>query len=585
MPRIPIHPALPLLALAPVAAAQVDLQPAPEGVLAAFDQGAGLLQTLDLPAAPTEPFQVEIFLDGAPHTVHFAPFSLRSDEFEVRVQQADGSWVVADPTPPATVRGIVQGFPESWVAGSLVDGELSAIARLHAGDTMWGIQSVSQVDATAPRGLHLLFDEADSQLPAALCGTPAVQAPRQGELGTPGPDGGSGSKYTEISCDADVQYYNQNGSSVTATTNDIENIINGCDAIYDSDFNVRYEIGTILVRTSEPDPYSTSSASPLLNQFKSEWIANQVGIKRDVAHLFTGKNIVGSTIGIAYLNGVCSVSSGYGLSQSKWTGSLTARIALTAHELGHNWGANHCNGTSDCKIMCSGLGGCSGILTSFGSSASAEISLKKSIATCLTGPPPTVAPTLFSASPSTVGAFGSAPITVSGVELEWVESVTVGGQSLPSPGGFLVLGENELYITVSDPPSLGTVPLVATNPIGASNPVNITFTEQSPPALVNSFWAITETDYEWKFGGGPGDLWFLNIAVNDLTTAPFLGFDFLLNTVQAASGVLGAAGVESFEINLLPTAVGLTFYSQVVTVDGSGAVEPPTNVTTSFVLL
>ena len=574
------------LALALPAAAQSAFPaPAPPGVLAAFDQSAGWLQSVELPDAPEAPFEARLFLDGELRTVMFAPFSLRAEEFQLLVQGEDGTIQSVEPAAPATVRGVVQGFPESWVAGSLVDGQLSALVRLKQGESMWGVQALAEVDASAPQGLHLIYSEADSVLPEGLCGVSPDASLRLPEPGPPGADGGSGSKYTEISCDADVQYFNQNGGSVTATQNDIESIINGVDAIFDSDFNVRYLIGTILVRTAEPDPYSTSSPSPLLSQFKAEWLANQTGIKRDVAHLFTGKNLVGSTIGIAYLNGICSTGSGYGLSQSKWTGSFTARVALTAHELGHNWGASHCNGDPDCKIMCSGLGGCTGILTSFGSSASASISLKAAISSCLSGPPPTSAPVLLSAKPSSVPAFGSTPITVTGTELEWVETVTVGGVVLSSPGGFIPLGENELYLTVGAPPGLGANPVVATNPIGASNSLDVTFTE-SAPVLVTSFWALTGTDHEWNFAGGPGDLWFLNIAVNDPTTVPFSGFDFLANTTQVASGVLSPAGLGSFEVNLLPSALGLTFYSQVVQLDGgTGQLEAATNIPTSFVLL
>jgi hypothetical protein len=40
---------------------------------------------------------------------------------------------------------------------------------------------------------------------------------------------------------------------------------------------------------------------------------------------------------------------------------LSERTALTAHELGHNWNADHCDGANPCNIMCSHIDGCSGI--------------------------------------------------------------------------------------------------------------------------------------------------------------------------------------------------------------------------------
>ena len=56
----------------------------------------------------------------------------------------------------------------------------------------------------------------------------------------------------------------------------------------------------------------------------------------DLKHLFTGKDLSGSVVGIAYIGGVCKRYS-YGLTQSYST--LTAKIF--AHEIGHNLGASH----------------------------------------------------------------------------------------------------------------------------------------------------------------------------------------------------------------------------------------------------
>jgi hypothetical protein len=51
--------------------------------------------------------------------------------------------------------------------------------------------------------------------------------------------------------------------------------------------------------------------------------------------------------------------------------------------MGHNWGALHCNGDADCRIMCSGIGGCAGSPTAFGNSATNSISNFADTRTCL----------------------------------------------------------------------------------------------------------------------------------------------------------------------------------------------------------
>ena len=67
---------------------------------------------------------------------------------------------------------------------------------------------------------------------------------------------------------------------------------------------------------------------------------NQTGVQRDVAQLFTGRNLDGSVIGIAYPGGICT-NFGYNLVQNY--GNLGCATDLSAHELGHNWSAGHCS--------------------------------------------------------------------------------------------------------------------------------------------------------------------------------------------------------------------------------------------------
>lgn len=148
----------------------------------------------------------------------------------------------------------------------------------------------------------------------------------------------------ELACDADFQYFQDYGST-TATMNRIESVINTLNLQYESEVNITHQITTILVRTSSNQPYTSTNAVTLLNQFRNEWLANQGGIQRDVAHLFTGKNINGGTIGIAWIGAVCS-SFGFGLAESDFNNNFACATDLSAHELGHNWSAQHCTCTS-----------------------------------------------------------------------------------------------------------------------------------------------------------------------------------------------------------------------------------------------
>jgi hypothetical protein len=69
----------------------------------------------------------------------------------------------------------------------------------------------------------------------------------------------------------------------------------------------------------------------------------------------------GGVIGYAGVGVVCNRSRAYGMSQTRFTSNLGRRTALTAHELGHNWNAVHCDQAAQCNIMCSSINGCDGI--------------------------------------------------------------------------------------------------------------------------------------------------------------------------------------------------------------------------------
>jgi len=65
-----------------------------------------------------------------------------------------------------------------------------------------------------------------------------------------------------------------------------------------------------------------------------------------LAHLFTGRNLDGGTVGIAYLGVLCSSGFGYGVNQN--LNSDTTSALVVAHELGHNFDAGHDNDPDAC---------------------------------------------------------------------------------------------------------------------------------------------------------------------------------------------------------------------------------------------
>lgn len=156
-------------------------------------------------------------------------------------------------------------------------------------------------------------------------------------------DGVETYKIITISTDADELWYARYGDNSNL---EIARIINAAEALYFSAIGLGFSINTQHVYT-QSSPYSSTNAGGLLNQFVTNPAnADNLAPTRqqyfsdiDAKHLFTGKDLDGSAVGIAYIGTMCSYSSlSFGLSQA--TPNDTT-IAVFAHEVSHTLGATH----------------------------------------------------------------------------------------------------------------------------------------------------------------------------------------------------------------------------------------------------
>ena len=147
----------------------------------------------------------------------------------------------------------------------------------------------------------------------------------------------------EIALAADYMMVDDFGS-VNAVDNEICGILNDVQGNYDDEFAdvIEYDLSDVFISDcSTCDPWTNSTnASTLLNSF-TNWAPSGFS-GHDVATLWTTRNFNGSTIGVAWLGGICS-----GLRYNTcehFTGNNNLLRVLQAHELGHNWDAEHDSG-------------------------------------------------------------------------------------------------------------------------------------------------------------------------------------------------------------------------------------------------
>ncbi len=148
----------------------------------------------------------------------------------------------------------------------------------------------------------------------------------------------TGTQIVRLATDADYLYYSEYGESTNSV---IAGLVMAASELYESEFGVKFQLATQNVfRTSSSNPYTSSSPEALLQQFQSYTLSRQHLGDADLYHLFTGVNISGSTIGVAYVGVVCQANN-------QWSFGLSQRVhpaadaTILAHEVGHNFNAMH----------------------------------------------------------------------------------------------------------------------------------------------------------------------------------------------------------------------------------------------------
>ena len=289
--------------------------------------------------------EIRIALGAETYTLDLAPHSVRDPLYQVYTIGADGIRVPAAAAPVNTFRGFVRHMPQSRVSAGIVEGGLMGRIDLGNGEEPYWIEPVAHMVRDAGATMHVVYQARDVLDTGGTCGVTEVDQLANATLENDPKQliafGASGSCTTQLGVDADYEYFDFWSNNVTSVQNRINSVINSMNQQYEDEVLISHAIVAILVRTSPGAPYTSTNPGVLLNQFQNEWNANQGSIQRDVAHLFTGKSLDGTTIGIAATGTVCFTSLAYSLVENLT--NFGCATDLSAHELGHNWNALHCS--------------------------------------------------------------------------------------------------------------------------------------------------------------------------------------------------------------------------------------------------
>ena len=238
-------------------------------------------------------------------------------------------------------RGSLAGSPDSWARIVIADGlpqglvfdgtEMYAIESEGGEARIYRLADIHVEPGTlacghagmATSGAELLQTVIDETRPVVLAAQGATSE-------------------IDVAVVADFEFASDKGSNAEAA---IITRMNNVDGIFSSQLGVQINVGRVDVFASSDDPFTDqTNASSLLDEVADFRFDSAAQRANGLTHLFTGRNLDGSTVGIAFGGALCRNRFGAGLTQA--TGSVTLDSLIVAHELGHNFGSPH-DGTSD----------------------------------------------------------------------------------------------------------------------------------------------------------------------------------------------------------------------------------------------
>ena len=245
-------------------------------------------------------------------------------------------------------RGQLAGRPDSWARIVIYDGMPRGI--IWDGKEMFAIEAPS--DSSLQTTTPVIYRLADMLIApdTMTCGVESLPASGMGAYNKligemtaskgmrAAQDPGAVSEIT-IGAIGDYEFTNAMGGDAGAAAA-ITTRLNNVDGYFSQQVGVQIRIAIPIETFNDPaDPFTKSYANDLLNEVSTYREGSASQRAQGLTHLFTGRDLDTTTVGVAWLGTLCQDYFGAGLSQG--TGGPTIDSLVAAHEIGHNFNAEH----------------------------------------------------------------------------------------------------------------------------------------------------------------------------------------------------------------------------------------------------
>ena len=165
-----------------------------------------------------------------------------------------------------------------------------------------------------------------------------------------------------MSAIGDFEFTNARGGDSAAIAA-ITTRLNNVDGYFSEQVGIQINVDLIETHSDSADPFGdTLVAEELLDEVSEYRLQSAVHNNRGLTHLYTGRNLDTTTVGIAWRGTLCEDFFGAGLTEGN--SGATNDSLIAAHEIGHNFGAEHdgepltpCEADTGSFIMSSSING------------------------------------------------------------------------------------------------------------------------------------------------------------------------------------------------------------------------------------
>ncbi|HEV2915112.1 MAG TPA: BACON domain-containing carbohydrate-binding protein [Pyrinomonadaceae bacterium] len=444
------------------------------------------------------------------------PHDLRAENYRAE-ETVDGGArlpVLMSDDPVRTFKGRVRGrsdaqarftIDENSFEGSiLTPGERYYIepARRYqstAGPSEFLFYRASDVIETEPLtcavSLHDKVSEAVDQLGEVETNSAPPQEGTEGETESITPKVLAVPLEAELATEADFEYVTALGGTVNAN-NEILSIMNQVEGVYQTQIGLSFKIAFQHTWATSADPYTTVDPVLALKEFTNYWNANFPNVVRDLAHMWTGKNLT-NTAGVGWTGVVCgSPTNAYSLSER--VTAAPQKYVLPAHEIGHNFNAAHTDGNTACaNTIMQSVSTNSSILSFCQFSRDQITAFINANASCLSRAPAcTFAISPTSASLPAAGGTGSVAVTAT-TGCQW--SATSNATWITITAGASGTGNGTVSYSVA-------ANTATTSRTGTITIAGKTFTVTQAAATAACTFTISPTSASFASGGGTGSI-------------------------------------------------------------------------------